>query len=127
MEQGRRGGSQENDAGDAEIDCCLGVFPSGWDEYRVESGGLESFSCEHINHSDNADGGNDFVNVDRRANHGAGCWEWNIADNICGYSGGIAEEHSDDLSICAGGDDKLFQRGIICGDSVGDDCIRHLC
>ena len=127
MVEGRRGRAQEDDAGHSEVDGSVGVFPSGRHEHRVKGGGVESKSGEHIDHCDNADGWDDAVNVDRRANHGARRRERHIADNLRGDSGGVAEEHSDDISIRASGDDKLFQRGIVRLDSVGDDRVRDIC
>ena len=127
MEQGRRGRAQEDDAGDAEVDGRIGVFPSGGDVDRVKSGSAESKSGEHLDNRDNADGGDDAFDVDRRADHGARSRERHIADNLCGDSGGVAEEHSDDISICASWDDKLFQRGIIRSDCACNDRVRDIC
>ena len=127
MEQGRRGRAQENDASNAEIDGDISVLSSGWNEYRVKSGDIESQSGKHLDNSDNADGRDDAINVDRRADNGARGRKWHIADHLCWDSGGVAEEFSDDISIRASGDDKLFQRGLIRADSVIDDSVRDIC
>lgn len=127
MEQGRRGRAQEDDASNAEIDGDISVLSSGGHEHRIKSGDTESESGKHLDNSDNADGRDDAFDVDRRADNGARRREWNIADNICRDSGGVAEEFSDDISIRASGDDKLFQRSIIRADSVINDSVRNLC
>ena len=127
MEQGRRGGTQKNDASDAEIDSGISVLSSGGNEYRAKGGGAESKSGEYLDNSDHADGWDDAINVDRRTNHGARRRKWNIADNLRRDSGGVAEEHSDDLSIRTSGYDKLFQRGLIRGNRASDDSIRDIC
>ncbi len=126
MEQRRGGRAQEDDASDSAIDGSIGVFASGGDEHRVEGGSVESKSCEHLDNRDNADGGDDAFDVDRGADHGAGGRERNIADNLRGDSGGVAEEHRDDISVRASWDYQLFQRGIVWSDCAGDDSIRDL-
>ena len=127
MVEGRRGGTQEDDAGDAEVDGSASVFPSGRHEHRVESGDIESQSGEHLDNRDNADGGHDLVNVDRRADNGSRRRQWHIANHLRGDSSGVAEELSDNLSVRTSRDDKLFQRGIICGDSDSDDRLCDIC
>lgn len=127
MEQGRRGRTQEDDASNAEIDGGISVFPSGGNEHRIKSGDTESESGKHLDNSDNADGGDDAIDVDRGTDNGARRWEWHIVNNLCGDSGGVAEEFSDDISIRASRDDKLFQRGIVYANSVINDSVRNIC
>ncbi len=126
MEQGRRGRAQEDNASYAEVNGGFSVLSSGRHEHRLKSSDTESKSGKHLDNSDNADGGHDVINVDRRTDNGARRREWHIADNLCWNSGGVAEEFSDDISIRASGNDKLFQRGIVWADSVINDSIRNL-
>lgn len=127
MEQGRRGRTQEDDARNATVDGDIGVFPSSRNVDRLEGGGTESESCEHFDNRDNVDGGDSLVDVDRRTDNGAGCRQWHQLDNLRGNSGGIAEEHWDNLPIFASRHDKLFQRVIVWNNSGRNDSFRYLC
>ena len=123
MVERRRGRSQKDDENNAATNSSVSVFSGVGNVNRLEGGDTESIAGKHIDNSDNADGRDDAVNVDRRTNHDARRRQWNIADNLCGHSSGVAEKHRDNLSVLTSRHDKLFQRGIFrsncsCNDSV---------
>ena len=125
MVEGRRGRTQENYESHATADRSACVLPGRRNVNRSEGGDFKSQPREHFDNRDNADGGHNAFNVDRRANHGAGRRQRNFADNLRRNRGGTAEKHRDNLPVPAGGHDKLFQRGTLRGNRGWNGRVRN--